>query len=242
MTSVPATKPEADTGSAPESRRASTRPATRGTRTFAQKRAHDTHRALLAAAAELFAERGYDDTQTPDIARAAGVSVGTFYRYFADKRQAFVELMRQNSSDMFERVVGKLTPEEFGATQSAAARWSAMEHVINTLFETTFENPALLRVFLAMSMRDAEIAAIREEFEQRGRSALEQLLREVAPSDRIPDTRAAAEVIHIAAQEVALVTTGSRGVPTRADTASLRSALAEMLYRYVFGAEPSHHR
>lgn len=212
--------------------------ATRDTRQFAQKRAHDTHRALLQAAANLFAERGYDETQTPDIARVAGVSVGTFYRYFADKRQAFIEVVTQHTADMFDRVVANLTTEAFGPAQTAEARWAAVAHVIDVLFQTTSENPALLRVFLAMSMRDDEIADIRAEFEERGRDAVEALLREVAPLDRIRDPRAAAEVIHIAAQEVALVATQCRGVSPRASVDLLRSALAEMLYRYVFGNEP----
>jgi hypothetical protein len=76
---------------------------------------------------------------------------------------------------------------------------------------------------------------IREEFEERGRRAIELLLEQVAPAERIEDARAAAEVIHIAAQEVALVALGCRGVKPHANAAHLRSALAEMLYRYVFG-------
>lgn len=212
-------------------------PITRDTRRFAQQRAHDTHRALLAAASDLFAARGFDETQTPDIARAAGVSVGTFYRYFADKRQAFLELMAQRTAMMFERVVSNLNVELFGPAQSPEARRSAVSRVIDVLFETTSENPALLRVFLAMSMRDPEAAQIREEFEERGRRAVESLLREVAPGDRIADARAAAEVIHIAAQEVALVTMACRGVKPHARADALRAALADMLYRYVFGRD-----
>jgi AcrR family transcriptional regulator len=212
-------------------------PLTRDTRAFAQQRAHDTHRALLVAATELFAARGFDDTQTPDIARAAGVSVGTFYRYFADKRQAFLELMAQRTAMMFERVVSNLSVDLFGPAQSSEGRRAAVSRVIDVLFETTSENPALLRVFLAMSMRDPEAAQIREEFEERGRRAIELLLVEVAPSDRIADARAAAEVIHIAAQEVALVTMSCRGVTPHARADALRAALGDMLYRYVFGSD-----
>jgi AcrR family transcriptional regulator len=211
---------------------------TRETRRFAQKRAHDTHRALLDAAAHLFAERGFDDTQTPDIARAAGVSVGTFYRYFADKRQAFIEVMRQHTAEMLGRVMANLKAEAFAPSQTPDARWAAVQHVIDVVFQTTSENPELLRVFLTMSMRDPDVHQIREEFEERGRSAVETLLREVATPSRITDPRAAAEVIHIAAQEVALVTLGCRGVKPNANAAGLRTALTEMLYRYVFGDEP----
>ncbi|OXM51262.1 TetR family transcriptional regulator [Amycolatopsis thailandensis] len=44
---------------------------------------------MTEAARALFAERG-DDVQMPEIARAAGVGVGTVYRHFPD-RQALVE-------------------------------------------------------------------------------------------------------------------------------------------------------
>jgi AcrR family transcriptional regulator len=63
-------------------------------RSFTQERARATYRALLAAARAVFAARGYDRTQAPEIAEHAGVSVGTFYRYFEDKREAFVEVTR----------------------------------------------------------------------------------------------------------------------------------------------------
>ncbi|WP_431677231.1 TetR/AcrR family transcriptional regulator [Kitasatospora sp. KL5] len=44
---------------------------------------------LLAAARELFTERG-DEVQLPDVARAAGVGIGTVYRHFPT-RDALVE-------------------------------------------------------------------------------------------------------------------------------------------------------
>lgn len=43
---------------------------------------------MRVAALHLFAERGYDATTAADIAAAAGLTERTFYRYFADKREA----------------------------------------------------------------------------------------------------------------------------------------------------------
>ena len=42
---------------------------------------------LVAAAAELFLERGYEATTVGEIAARAGVTERTFFRYFADKRE-----------------------------------------------------------------------------------------------------------------------------------------------------------
>lgn len=42
---------------------------------------------LVAAALELYSERGYDQTTAADIAARAGVTARTFFRHFADKRE-----------------------------------------------------------------------------------------------------------------------------------------------------------
>jgi AcrR family transcriptional regulator len=46
---------------------------------------------LQAAAFELYTDKGYDNTTVADIAARAGVTERTFYRYFADKREAFFD-------------------------------------------------------------------------------------------------------------------------------------------------------
>ena len=56
-------------------------------------RRKETRRALLDAAAQLFAEHGYHDTQVSDIIAAAGVARGTFYNYFDSKRAVFARLL-----------------------------------------------------------------------------------------------------------------------------------------------------
>ena len=59
---------------------------------FKQSRSQATYEALLDAATRVFAKRGYDAAQTPEIAAEAGVSTGALYRYFSDKRQMFIEI------------------------------------------------------------------------------------------------------------------------------------------------------
>ncbi|HYF77330.1 MAG TPA: TetR/AcrR family transcriptional regulator [Symbiobacteriaceae bacterium] len=58
-----------------------------------QDRALHKRQALLDSAQALFAEHGYDKTTAKEIARHAGVAVGTFYRYFTDKRQVLMALL-----------------------------------------------------------------------------------------------------------------------------------------------------
>lgn len=51
----------------------------------------DSHGRLARAAIELFGERGFEQTTVADIARRAGLTERTFFRYFADKREVLFD-------------------------------------------------------------------------------------------------------------------------------------------------------
>lgn len=56
--------------------------------------AAETRDRLLRAAADVFAERGYDGTRVADIAAAAGVSNGALYSHFTSKAELLVDALR----------------------------------------------------------------------------------------------------------------------------------------------------
>jgi AcrR family transcriptional regulator len=56
--------------------------------------AAETRERLLRAAADEFAERGYDGTRVADIAAAAGVSNGALYAHFGSKAELLVAALR----------------------------------------------------------------------------------------------------------------------------------------------------
>ncbi|MGO4325636.1 TetR/AcrR family transcriptional regulator [Cupriavidus sp. 2TAF22] len=60
---------------------------------------------LVAAALELFVERGYAATRLEDVAAAAGVSKGTVYLYFANKEELFKTVVRENLGPALARGV-----------------------------------------------------------------------------------------------------------------------------------------
>jgi AcrR family transcriptional regulator len=51
---------------------------------------------LLAAALDLFVERGFAATRLEDVAKQAGVSKGTLYLYFTNKEELFKAVVREN--------------------------------------------------------------------------------------------------------------------------------------------------
>ncbi|MFD1934727.1 MULTISPECIES: TetR family transcriptional regulator [Nonomuraea] len=56
--------------------------------------AAETRERLLHAAADVFAQRGYDGTRVADIAAAAGVSNGALYAHFGSKAELLVAALR----------------------------------------------------------------------------------------------------------------------------------------------------
>lgn len=69
------------------------------------QRRPDSRRAeLLAAAEELFVSRGIDATSVSDIADAAGVAKGSFYRYFGSKDRVIAALKERFADELIDRV------------------------------------------------------------------------------------------------------------------------------------------
>src|SRR6476646_8681048 len=58
------------------------------------KRSAERRGAILAAALDEFAARGFAAARLDDVARRAGVAKGTIYLHFADKEALFEELIR----------------------------------------------------------------------------------------------------------------------------------------------------
>ncbi len=56
---------------------------------------------LLAAALDLFVQKGYAATRVEEVARHAGVSKGTLFLYFSSKEELFKAVVRENISGRF---------------------------------------------------------------------------------------------------------------------------------------------
>lgn len=81
---------------------------------------------LIAAMAEVCAERGYAETSVAEVAKRAGVSTASFYRQFKDKR----ECMLASFEELFGRLLGAIEAgcggeEDVAARGRAGARTAA---------------------------------------------------------------------------------------------------------------------
>ena len=59
---------------------------------------------IIEAAEELFSRHGYHNTQVMDIVKAVGMSAGTFYNYFKDKRDLYGQITRHNLDELRLRI------------------------------------------------------------------------------------------------------------------------------------------
>lgn len=101
-------------------------------------RGERTRRKLLEAAERIFAELGYHDASIVKITEAAGVGQGTFYLYFASKKEIFDELVL----DLNARVRHAMT------AAAAEGRTRAERELLGfgAFFRFTAEHPALYRI------------------------------------------------------------------------------------------------
>lgn len=79
-------------------------------------------RRVIDAALGLAADGGFDNVQMRDVANAAGVALGTVYRYFASKERLLLEAMAEQQEDLRTYLLAHPAP---GSTPA--------ERVINVL-------------------------------------------------------------------------------------------------------------
>jgi AcrR family transcriptional regulator len=71
---------------------------------LAEKKKQYTKEVIIEAAEELFSQRGYHNTQVMDIVKSVGMSAGTFYNHFTDKRDLFAQITKHNFEDFRYRI------------------------------------------------------------------------------------------------------------------------------------------
>jgi TetR/AcrR family transcriptional regulator, repressor of fatR-cypB operon len=81
--------------------------------------------AILSAALELFAERGFHGTPMPLVAEKAGVGAGTIYRYFESK-EALVNALFQHWKRIQNELILEHLPQEASPREQFHIMWQAI--------------------------------------------------------------------------------------------------------------------
>lgn len=103
---------------------------------------------ILQAALEVLEARTYGGANVPAVAGAAGVAVGTIYRYFAGKDELYNAVFRWAKGDLLERLTAAVEPrqdpeERFSAVWQALGAWVAERPAAFAFLETQQHLPYL---------------------------------------------------------------------------------------------------
>ena len=79
---------------------------------FKELRFETRRRQILVGASQVFAEKSYHKATTKEIARAAGVSEGTIYNYFNNKRELLLAMMAMFATESLKTNILDQPPED----------------------------------------------------------------------------------------------------------------------------------
>lgn len=194
-----------------------------------QARSRLTRQRILDAAVQAFEERGFEETTTAEIARRAGIGVGTLYGYFNDKRAILLELLQATGSEIADHVVGSLRLADW--LEGDPRR--CVRSLIDALFHIRRFNPGMQRILWQRYFKDPEFQAAVQAIERRVRGAALELFEGLGARGllRIRDYATAAFVIYNAVEWTAsrLILSGSS-----ADIDAAVEACSDMISRYLF--------
>ncbi len=158
------------------------------TSTLTERRKAATERDIAAAAAALFAEQGVAGVTAEQIAARAGVSVRTFYRYFARKEDAIAPILSfgaQRWQEAFAQVGERSLREQIPAViraQLAEGDGLELETMLGVL-RGLDDDAAMRDVWLRVN--DDSERRIREILQERGVAAWEARLIAAVATDAI---------------------------------------------------------
>lgn len=123
---------------------------------------------ILAAARDLFAQKGYEETTIADIAKVAGMAVGTVYLYFRNKHEVYTGVALDIEATL-TRVF-----------QDPALLDLPFEKILRTMIDASFrisQEQKQLMSFLQIDMQSSEEIKLHMESNDQITHAIEVVLR-----------------------------------------------------------------
>jgi AcrR family transcriptional regulator len=197
-----------------------------------QERSRQTRKRIVDAAAVLFDKVGYDAATSADIARDAGVAVGSLYAYFPDKRAILLEILDEYVKQVEGAIVGEYLQ---------VPRWEASEargiirSAVGFLFDYVQQLPGLQREILFRAGSDPEIARVLARVEGHITEVLRGLIaaiQEMKAADvRVRDPGVAAFVVYHSVEACCQHLLWQRR--PKAEVELFAGEVAEMVSRYL---------
>ena len=124
------------------------------TRVPTQKRSIEKRNRIIEKGFELMCENGYYNTSTPDIAEYANVSTGIIYQYFNDKKDIFIEGVKEYSNNIMFPMISILETEKIEIKNLSFL----LKTMINKFIQTHTISKKAHEELIAMSHLDNDVA------------------------------------------------------------------------------------
>ena len=151
------------------------------------KRGLETKRRILNAGFKLFSQKGLHGTNSREIAAVAGVSIGSFYTYYKNKRILFIDLMQRHCTRVMDALAAVPAKENLDKDPRQVVH--TMIRVIWNLHDSVYP---LNQKALSLREIDPEIDQIIEEQERAIIQRLVSILKTAESRLRIRDMETAA--------------------------------------------------
>lgn len=126
-----------------------------------QQRSIEKKKNIICAGYELFAEKGYFNTNTAEIAKRAGVSTGIVYGYFHDKRDILLDVLDIYIADVFNPVL-----ELFDNIEGKLDLNELVPNIIETVVNTHKEHASIHEALHSLTSTDPIVEGKFKELEE----------------------------------------------------------------------------
>ncbi|MBB5192368.1 AcrR family transcriptional regulator [Silvimonas terrae] len=160
--------------------------------------------ALLEAADQLFASKGFEATTMTEIAAQAGSSIGSLYQFFPTKEHVADAVLTDHAADLYQRM-DLLTQQ--------ATQWSVADtarHLFTALIQFRAAHPAFAVLVEARGAPPVKAMGVRQKM----REHVLAILRLKAP-DKTDEALAPVAVVVLQIMKAAVALNGEEDLPTR---------------------------
>ncbi len=162
-----------------------------------QRRSKEKKRKIIVAGMKLFSEKGFHKTGIVEIAEEAGVSVGSFYGYFLDKKDLLIQVSQAYGSNIIRGIYGRITEE---APLSGSSH-EIVKYIVDSARQAHTLSTELHREMLALKNREPEMAKLDKSITCSFQTGVESILENCRDRIKIQDIRIASKLVTGAIEE-----------------------------------------
>ncbi|MFO7560158.1 MAG: TetR/AcrR family transcriptional regulator [Desulfobacterales bacterium] len=168
-------------------------------RTPVQNRSKEKKDRIIQAAYDFFNQEGYNAVSIRMIAKAAGVSIGTIYSYFQDKRDIYIATAALYGHDMYDNFSSIIQDKKFSAENV-----EEMVYTIIVKFKEIIQSHYNFHLdSVVLSLTDEKIREVLAVQEHEIANSISQLfIQSMGDKIEVQDAQVSTFIVHKAIEEI----------------------------------------